>query len=33
VNGDNNLENIKPDNEKWNVKIIEKEFLEKMFED
>jgi adenine-specific DNA-methyltransferase len=33
VNGDNNLENIRPDNEKWKVRIIEKEFLEKMFED
>jgi len=33
VNGDNNLENIKLNNEKWNVKLIEKEFLERMFED
>jgi adenine-specific DNA-methyltransferase len=33
VNGDNNLEVMKPDNENWKVKIIETEFLEKMFED
>jgi len=33
VNGDNNLENIKLDKEKWKVRIIEKEFLERMFED
>ena len=33
VNGDNNLENLKPENEKWKVKRIEKEFLDRMFED
>jgi adenine-specific DNA-methyltransferase len=33
VNGDNNLENLRLDNERWKVKIIEKEFMDRMFED
>jgi adenine-specific DNA-methyltransferase len=33
VNGDNNLENIRLDNERWKVKIIEKEFMDRMFAD
>jgi adenine-specific DNA-methyltransferase len=33
VNGELNLEKIKPDNEIWKVRIIETEFFEKMFED
>jgi len=33
VNGDNNLENLRTDNENWKVSIIEKEFLNKMFEE
>ena len=33
VNGDNNLENLRLDKERWKVKIIEKEFMDRMFED
>ena len=33
VNGDNNLENLRLDNERWKVKIIEKEFMDRMFAD
>ena len=32
VNGDNNLENLRDENESWKVEIIEKTFIEKMFE-
>lgn len=32
VNGDNNLENLRVDENKWKVKLIEEEFMKKMFE-
>ncbi len=31
VNGDNNLENLKLDEERWKVNLIEDEFNERMF--
>jgi adenine-specific DNA-methyltransferase len=33
VNGDNNLENLRLATEAWKVAIIEKEFLDRMFEE
>jgi adenine-specific DNA-methyltransferase len=33
VNGDNNLENLKTDNEHWKVNMIELEFKQRMFEE
>jgi adenine-specific DNA-methyltransferase len=33
VNGDNNLENLRTDDEQWKVVMIEKEFNEKMWEE
>ena len=33
VNGDNNLENLRTDNESWKVQMIETEFNARMFEE
>ena len=33
VNGDNNLENLRTENESWKVMLIEEEFAKRMFED
>lgn len=33
VNGDNNLENLRTDHERWKVRLIEIEFKQKMFEE
>lgn len=33
VNGDNNLENLRTDEERWKVVLIEQEFAKRMFED
>ena len=33
VHGDNNLENLRTDDEQWKVVMIEKEFNEKMWEE
>jgi len=32
VNGDNNLENLKGSDQTWRVRLIEKEFLVRMFD-
>lgn len=32
VNGDNNLENLRPDDETWKVRLIEEEFQRRMFD-
>ena len=32
VNGDNNLENLKRPDQTWKVRLIEEEFLRRMFE-
>ncbi|NCC50617.1 MAG: hypothetical protein EOM20_05310 [Spartobacteria bacterium] len=32
VNGDNNLENLRKDEETWKLRLIEEEFLRRMFE-
>jgi len=33
VNGDNNIENLRLDNERWKMRIVETEFMDRMFED
>ena len=33
VNGDNNLENLRKDEQTWKVRLIEQEFQRLMFED
>ena len=33
VNGDNNVENLRTDEEQWKVVLIEQEFAKRMFED
>jgi len=33
VNGDNNLENLRTDEEQWKVVLTEQEFAKRMFED